>query len=322
MTFDNFGSHAPTIKKRVVSLLGKRFGYLEPKKYLGVEGNPKIKRLWECFCHNCKKVVAIRTESLVHEGRTNCGCIPQKLGGNAVPKFPLKESIFRNYISTYKNSCKKRDIEWNLSYEEAYILLTSSCHYCNSKPAKNYSSRRGTIVINGIDRVNSSIGYIKDNCVSCCKYCNFGKNNLSKEDFMNHILSIYDFLFKGKKKSKENYTNLPNERQCITLTKRIKALAISRNISWEIEDLSLVSKMLVKPCNYCGGIFSKYKINRKKDQVIYNGIDRIDSSKGYKEENIVTCCKYCNNMKNNLSLEDFKNKILSIVANNAVPRLL
>jgi len=38
---------------------------------------------------------------------------------------------------------------------------------------------------------------------------------------------------------------------------------------------------------------------------IYNGLDRIDSSKNHNENNIVPCCIICNRAKHALSLEDF-----------------
>lgn len=36
-----------------------------------------------------------------------------------------------------------------------------------------------------------------------------------------------------------------------------------------------------------------------------NGIDRINSNKGYEKDNCVSCCPICNRMKLDLSLEDF-----------------
>ena len=37
-----------------------------------------------------------------------------------------------------------------------------------------------------------------------------------------------------------------------------------------------------------------------------NGIDRIDSNKGYSFDNVVACCKYCNGAKNTMTQEEFK----------------
>jgi hypothetical protein len=45
--------------------------------------------------------------------------------------------------------------------------------------------------------------------------------------------------------------------------------------------------MVVLPCYYCGIIQSKG----------FNGIDRVDSTQGYKLDNVVSCCEMCNMMK-------------------------
>lgn len=42
------------------------------------------------------------------------------------------------------------------------------------------------------------------------------------------------------------------------------------------------------------------------------GIDRIDNSIGYISNNIVSCCKVCNVMKNKYSVDNFLNKCIAI----------
>lgn len=57
-------------------------------------------------------------------------------------------------------------------------------------------------------------------------------------------------------------------------------------------------------CTYCGCPPSKTKSNHS-----YNGVDRIDSSKGYTIDNCVSCCYRCNVMKSNLTTRDFVDHI-------------
>lgn len=74
----------------------------------------------------------------------------------------------------------------------------------------------------------------------------------------------------------------------------------------EFENLSLGD------CKYCGKApANKYRqILTKGDKILlYNGIDRIDSSKGYTLDNCVTCCSICNTMKNSLTYTEFINHI-------------
>ena len=65
-----------------------------------------------------------------------------------------------------------------------------------------------------------------------------------------------------------------------------------------------------KDCYYCGAKPNNIWKNTKcNGNFIYNGIDRIDSNKGYTIDNIVSCCKICNYAKRNLTLEEFQSWI-------------
>jgi len=62
-----------------------------------------------------------------------------------------------------------------------------------------------------------------------------------------------------------------------------------------------------KPCFYCGTIYSNCCLHQSNPKLnwYYNGIDRVDNTKGYTEDNIVACCKYCNIAKRDMSREEF-----------------
>ena len=47
------------------------------------------------------------------------------------------------------------------------------------------------------------------------------------------------------------------------------------------------------------------KDESEHSKFIYNGIDRIDNSKGYEKYNSVSCCEKCNRMKNILGKAEF-----------------
>jgi 5-methylcytosine-specific restriction endonuclease McrA len=58
-------------------------------------------------------------------------------------------------------------------------------------------------------------------------------------------------------------------------------------------------------CVYCGDLPNRV-FTVKKHSFIYNGIDRVDNSRGYVIDNVVACCQICNRAKNSLDLKDFE----------------
>jgi hypothetical protein len=71
-------------------------------------------------------------------------------------------------------------------------------------------------------------------------------------------------------------------------------------------------KLTQENCYYCGNEPSNIKKTHSKDVYIYSGIDRIDSSKGYTEDNVVACCKICNYAKGIESMTNFSEWIVKV----------
>ncbi len=72
-------------------------------------------------------------------------------------------------------------------------------------------------------------------------------------------------------------------------------------------------EMTQQECYYCGCEPSNnYKLADDGFEFKYNGIDRVDNSKGYVKGNVVTCCKTCNGMKSNMSHKEFTAQIEKI----------
>lgn len=78
-----------------------------------------------------------------------------------------------------------------------------------------------------------------------------------------------------------------------------------REFSISKDDFAMLTK---QNCFYCGEE-PKLSYNpttlAHKEPYIYNGLDRIDSSKGYSIENVVPCCKHCNVAKNSMTTDEF-----------------
>jgi hypothetical protein len=64
-------------------------------------------------------------------------------------------------------------------------VSTMNCNYCGTEPTytNGYKKWHPKIKINGLDRVDPSIGYFDDNVVACCKDCNIAKLDKTEEEF-------------------------------------------------------------------------------------------------------------------------------------------
>jgi hypothetical protein len=84
---------------------------------------------------------------------------------------------------TYRSGAVDRGHLWDLSREDFDSLIFGTCRYCGA--VESMTSRRHKHVLkrNGIDRIESSIGYQSDNVVSCCINCNFAKASMSVDQF-------------------------------------------------------------------------------------------------------------------------------------------
>lgn len=170
-----------------LDLTGKRFGKLLVLKSIGSRREGKRKyRWWLCKC-DCGNIKAIRGGHLTSVGGTNsCGCL------KVTKLLPEGESTFNSLFWSYKYQAKLRGIEFKLSKKLFRKLITQNCCYCDSKPTPTKKSKKskGVFICNGIDRIDSTIGYTKENCVPCCKRCNWMKSDMNVSDFIEHCNKI------------------------------------------------------------------------------------------------------------------------------------
>lgn len=196
-----------------------------------------------------------------------------------------KNSKEQNY-NIYKRSAGIKNLEFTLTYAEYNKIVDDKCYYCDIIQEKGF---------NGIDRTNQTIGYIVDNCVSCCKICNYMKGSCSDEVFIKrieHVLTfqnqisgnLYPQCFADHKGSSYN-----------TYVERANKKDLEFTIS-EVEFNDIVNRS----CFMCG----------KENTIQHNnGLDRLDSDFGYILTNLNSCCGECNYMKKtyefNLMMDKF-----------------
>lgn len=82
-------------------------------------------------------------------------------------------------LASYKTHAKERGLSFEIAPVDFNVLLVQKCHYCGIENS------------NGVDRKDSSLGYIAENIVPCCSVCNFMKNTQSYEEFFKRVAIIY-----------------------------------------------------------------------------------------------------------------------------------
>lgn len=91
-----------------------------------------------------------------------------------------------------------------------------------------------------------------------------------------------------------------------------KRSAELRNYSFNLSRDSFY-ELTQKNCFYCGETPKQKQSGKHLNGFyLYNGIDRIDNSRGYTLENCVPCCKTCNRAKDVMSQKEFLSWIKKI----------
>jgi hypothetical protein len=185
-----------TSERFMKDLSRKRFGKLIVIKRVENSTNIKNKHArWLCKC-DCGTEKIINGSSLMKKnGTKSCGCcVSEKMKGINVNR---RITPFLRLYKLYKRSATNNNHSFELTENDARILFEGSCYYCGVKPfqkakLRNNEDEKEMYIYNGIDRVNSSKGYIMGNVVSCCTQCNRGKMQESINDFLNWIKLVHE----------------------------------------------------------------------------------------------------------------------------------
>ena len=167
------------------------------------QGKAGLHTKYKVHCSLCNSI-STKTLPTINKS-VSCGCernnssLWKQIGAkNRTWQLDEGEAAFNGLYTSYKNRATKSNKEFSLTKELFRELTKGACYYCGEQPnqiIKGLGKTSGNYVYNGIDRVDSSKGYLKDNVVSCCKTCNFMKLDHSKTDFLKHIEKIYKYKY-------------------------------------------------------------------------------------------------------------------------------
>lgn len=196
MTSYNSGKNHP----KFIDLTNKKIGSLTCLDYVLKKETKYNRWVWECRC-DCGEITFVRTTRLTNKNKPQIACkICTDLRTSKNKVLPEYQAIKNTLYNQYKRGASLRGYDFNLTKNIFESLIFKNCYYCNKEP-EEYSSDKQKISVsikepfkrNGIDRLNNSLGYSIENCVSCCSICNKLKMNLDEKDFLLKIKEIYEF---------------------------------------------------------------------------------------------------------------------------------
>jgi hypothetical protein len=174
-------------------LSGKKFEYITVIKLIGSDGDHGT--TWECLCDCGSKFIA--RGASIRKGHTkSCGCKSAILISKR-NSLPPGEINIRQLFANYRNGAKNRELNFVLTLEEFREFIFKNCHYCGSLPNRlnvvENIQQENLIYYNGIDRLDNTIGYQLNNCITCCKTCNYAKSSISYNDFITWINNLVKY---------------------------------------------------------------------------------------------------------------------------------
>lgn len=97
------------------------------------------------------------------------------------------------------------------------------------------------------------------------------------------------------------------------ILKSYKRQARVRGYIWALTDEDF-DRISFSSCFYCGIAPSNEYASGNNGSFVYNGIDRVDNSRGYELDNVVSCCKTCNQAKSAMTQQEFLDWVKRVYA--------
>jgi hypothetical protein len=155
-----------------------------------LQKNPLRKQRGNCYylvkCKICGELSERKSSRLANKKYKSCGCVNKR-----EPGFASANDIFYGYSI----NSKKRNLPFEITFQEFFVLTQQECYYCGENPKSiSRTSTNGEFIYNGIDRVDNSKGYIKENLKTCCGICNRMKMDMTLKDFTQKVIQISERL--------------------------------------------------------------------------------------------------------------------------------
>ena len=197
----------------------------------------------------------------------------------------LNVAVPERKMKTIVTSARCRGIE--VAAEDVFEMqgkLVLECVYCGFAPSESDP-------LNGLDRVDSALGYTASNTVPCCATCNAMKGPLHVDVFVHNVRRIAAHLHIEGASGGSPRTRLAPFSGSAELRDAKRAKDKTDHLP---EGMAVA--LWSSACHLCGRSPAM-------------GIDRMDSDGMYVPENAFPCCTDCNYMKKHHAMSDFSDHV-------------
>jgi hypothetical protein len=201
----------------------------------------------------------------------------------------LRKQSKKIQYGVYKRCANTKNLDFKLSFEQYKSLVDQKCYYCNGTEEKGF---------NGIDRNDQTKGYTIDNCLPCCTMCNYIKGSLHSSGFIKRIEHI--LTHQGRIQGEYHAEYFADHKGCSYsgYKKRAETKQLDFHLTQD-EFLQIRSEV----CYLCGKMNTDTHVN---------GLDRLDSTKGYTIDNVKSCCGECNYMKKKYLIDELLDHLYAV----------
>ena len=185
-------------------LIGKRIGRLEIVAFNSLKERPGAKgkraKYWTCLC-DCGNIYIGHTNGLNSGRIMSCGCkrkekrkiIKVKIRKQRVAhNYKGHKDVSGSYLTNIKNKAKERNIHFDGSIDCEYLwnLINKQNLKCAISNIGITLSRGRNSQTASLDRINSDLGYTKDNIQWVHKDINWLKNRFPQNKFIELCQSV------------------------------------------------------------------------------------------------------------------------------------
>ncbi|MDD6827938.1 MAG: hypothetical protein PUE12_17865 [Oscillospiraceae bacterium] len=285
------------MSRKLIDLIGQRFGRLivlyRDKETENEKGNKTT--FWKCKC-DCGNEISLPSGSL-RGGRTNsCGCLAEDVRHNK--KNDLTGRKFGRLTALYENKDDPRKEKYRFSIWHCVCDCGNECDVFGTSLTQGKTKSCGCLQKDTVSKMfTKDIRKFDEDGNITEKFCPMCKKWRSIDNYYKNNYSIdgYNSTCKicCKYRLQERYDFYKNN-------------AKRRKLDFDL-DIDQFDDITQQSCVYCGNYNGEY------NQIMFSGIDRINSDEGYVNGNIVPCCDTCNKMKGVLTVDQWLNHMQSVL---------